>query len=304
MSQSHVANLFRSLGLPEDAIDAHVHPYELLDSPGFDGVGAVRPDLAQDYPAAVIESTVLESGFSQAIMVQVNDPHQGSFEEAQRFDTIASTSSVLTRCVVGADLTKGRALSAELDRLVLLRSVCGVRVIGPQDSGAGYYGSREVRDALSCLGTYRFACDLLIRERNHGQMTEIVRLLGDLGSTGGTFIGDHLLKPSGIEKGRPTGSWRSTLKRLANHPRFYLKISGLPGEVPQGTASEKFYPFLDEALEALGGDRLIFGSDYPVSYAHTQSVALILNWMQVRGLRGYATRIFRTNAMAAYGLNV
>jgi predicted TIM-barrel fold metal-dependent hydrolase len=83
-----------------------------------------------------------------------------------------------------------------------------------------------------------------------------------------------------------------------------MKLSGLPGEVPQGSSAKTFYPFYDTALEVLGAQRLLFGSDHPVSYGHWESVEAVLGWLEDRGLINgqIPEQIFSRNARLAYGL--
>ena len=77
-----------------------------------------------------------------------------------------------------------------------------------------------------------------------------------------TVVVDHLAKP-------PRGSddlarWASCLRQVAEHPGVVAKLSGLhvPG---QPFTSDALRPVLDVALEAFGVDRLMFGSDWPMT---------------------------------------
>jgi predicted TIM-barrel fold metal-dependent hydrolase len=56
----------------------------------------------------------------------------------------------------------------------------------------------------------------------------------------------------------------------------------------------------------LGAERLLFGSDHPVSYSHAASVAAVAEWVSARGLvdNGVAQEIFAESAKRAYGLRV
>jgi L-fuconolactonase len=112
------------------------------------------------------------------------------------------------------------------------------------------------------------------------------------------------LKPTGIEHGKPSDEWLSALRELAVCDNFYMKLSGLPGEVPPGSDFAVFWPFFDAALEIFGAERLMFGSDHPVSYDHAKSVSAVTDWMVARGLtdKGTLAAIFGETARRAYGL--
>jgi L-fuconolactonase len=101
--------------------------------------------------------------------------------------------------------------------------------------------------------------------------------------------------------------WRAGMQAAARHPRVFAKISGLvegarteDGRVPDDT---QFYrPILDAMWELFGDDRLIYGSNWPVSerfapYAVVQ--AIVQRYVEARGAA--ATRkFFADNARVAY----
>jgi L-fuconolactonase len=87
----------------------------------------------------------------------------------------------------------------------------------------------------------------------------------------------------------------------------YCKVSALYGRVKAQPAPKDlaFYkPILDLSVEAFGEDRLVFGSDWPVSEA-TADYAAVLDLV-----KGYFTdkgqavcgKVFRQNAAKVYGI--
>jgi L-fuconolactonase len=55
------------------------------------------------------------------------------------------------------------------------------------------------------------------------------------------------------------------VRRLAAEPNVSCKLSGVHTVAAPGAAYADLAPFLEVALAAFGPDRLIFGSDWPVS---------------------------------------
>ena len=76
---------------------------------------------------------------------------------------------------------------------------------------------------------------------------------------------DHLAKPP--IKTAETEPWTTLLRRAAAHPRVYAKVSGLYPASGDWSAhgTEDLRPWIDTALEAFGPERLMLGSDWPVS---------------------------------------
>jgi L-fuconolactonase len=78
---------------------------------------------------------------------------------------------------------------------------------------------------------------------------------------------DHLGKPPVAGSGAELGRWRDLLRRVAEYPSVFAKISGLyptSGETTAWTIDD-LRPIVDVALDLFGPDRLMVGSDWPVS---------------------------------------
>src|SRR5438876_7779154 len=59
--------------------------------------------------------------------------------------------------------------------------------------------------------------------------------------------------------------WASQLAAAAHYPNVYAKVSGLNTAAdPQTWSADDLRPYIDVAIEHLGADRLMFGSDWPV----------------------------------------
>jgi L-fuconolactonase len=77
-----------------------------------------------------------------------------------------------------------------------------------------------------------------------------------------TLVLDHLAKPPFRSAG--WSSWRDDLLRAAARPNVVAKLSGLDTAAGVGWTPTEIGPALEEAIEAFGPDRLMFGSDWPV----------------------------------------
>lgn len=289
-----------------DGLDTHVHAWSSQRFPAvLAGAEAVRPDLFQDHTPERVAATVQESGCAQLILVQACDPADDSLAEARLFLAAARTTPAIAGAVVGVDLRDPNGTAALLDALGTNPTLRGGRMIEPQAGGVGILSSPAARACIRELGERRLCFDLLVRSANPGQLEEGCALVEWVANnTSTTVIGDHLLKPTEVAAGRPTAEWTAALKTLAQFPCFFLKLSGMPGEVPVGTPVEQFFPFYDTALTVFGAERLMFGSDHPVSYAHKAAVDGVIAWLAARGLTGKpeAQQLFSGTGRRAYGV--
>ncbi len=287
-------------------IDAHIHPWRLHNLPPvIQGAREVRPDLAQDYSPERVVRVAKESGFGGILLVQARDSHEDSIGEARFFLEAAAEHPEVLGGVIGVDLLDPQGTETMLDTLGHSDRIRGARMIAPENKGVGLLSDARVKSTAKLLGERGITLDLLIRCSNPGQLHEAVELARWISlNTRTNVVADHLFKPTGVATGTPTAEWIDALKELAQLERFYMKISGLPGEVPQGTDSSLFFPFYDNALATFGASRLMFGSDYPVSFTHAVAVQAVVDWVVSRGLAGGSEPrdIFSNTARAAYRL--
>jgi len=111
-----------------------------------------------------------------------------------------------------------------------------------------------------------------------------------------------------VTGGAPDAAWLRMIDTLTRYPQIYMKVSGLvegtrrtAGDAP--TAPAFYRPVLDALWERFGADRLIYGSDWPVSerYASLATVqAVALDYFASKGQRAL-DNVFWRNARAAYG---
>lgn len=295
--------------LPEhisDAIDAHVHCWSGDKLPSvIVAAAAARPDLTEDYSAPRLISSAKANGLAGIILVQACDLHDGGLAEAEYFVQAATRHPEIKGCIIGIDLLDTAATEQLLLQLRPHKVICGGRMISPENSGVGILSDARTQSTAKLLGEYGLTLDLLIRSRNPGQLDEAVALVQWLSEHSSTrVVGDHMLKPTGMNEGKPGSEWLTALINLAACDNFYLKLSGMAGETNADTPPENFYPFFDAALNILGADKLLFGSDHPVSFAQRDAVSAISSWLALRGLaeNGKATQIFSTTARKAYRL--
>lgn len=110
-----------------------------------------------------------------------------------------------------------------------------------------------------------------------------------------------------VTGGPPPEEWRQMMLTMAEHPEVFMKVSGLvegtrrtKGDAPVN--AEFYQPVLDTLWNIFGPDRLIYGSDWPVSgrFAQLATVQQIATTFFASKGQAALDKIFWKNAQAAY----
>lgn len=239
-------------------LDSHLHLWdpELLEYDWLEGPLAFR-FADTELERARLEQTATE----RAVFVQAETVEECFLDEARWVATMAESLGIVG-IVAGARLDRASGTVTHLDALATQPLVVGVRhnLQGEPDglalSAAFVTGAREV-------ARRGWSFDACVRAE---QLPEIARLAGAIPEL--RMVLDHLGKPAvGTADAplAPTSEWVRDLDELARHPEVFCKLSGLPGEAGGDWDAAQLVPFLDAAADAFGVERLMWGSDWPVS---------------------------------------
>ncbi|MCG5447470.1 amidohydrolase family protein [Micromonospora sp. NIE79] len=237
-------------------VDAHHHLWVRArhPQPWIDPVTMAAIDA--DFEPADLAPLARAAGVTATVVVQsvASDTETVDLLEVAADDT-------LVRGVVGwVDLTAAD-VAERLDGLRAARGgerLVGIRHLVQSESDPAYLDRPDVRRGIAAVGAAGLVFDLLVRQH---QLPMAARLTRDLPEV--NFVLDHLGKPA---LGSPEmAEWSRDLRSLAASPNTTAKLSGLVTEVPlpHWTAAD-LRPAVEDALDAFGPDRLMFGSDWPV----------------------------------------
>lgn len=239
-------------------LDSHLH----LWSPDALSYTWLEGPLAWEFAALELEHARVRRGtIEKAVFVQAETIEDDFLAEVRWVAAQARDAGVVA-IVAGARLDRGTDTTAHLEGLAAEPLVVGVRhnLQGEPDglavSAAFVTGAREV-------AARGWAFDACVRAP---QLPEIARLAGAVPEL--RMVLDHLGKPTvgtADAPATPTMEWVRDLDELARHPQVFCKLSGLPGEAAGDWSPAQLEPFLDAAADAFGVERLMWGSDWPVS---------------------------------------
>ena len=151
---------------------------------------------------------------------------------------------------------------------------------------------------LQLLSDRRLTLDVLGGPDQVEKITHLASAIPDL-----HIVVDHF---AGVRvKGKaPDRTWVAAIRSLAAHRNIYMKVSGLvegTGKEQSAPPDVEFYgPILNVLWDAFGDDRVIFGSNWPVSarFASYETVIRIVREYVRAGPS--AEKYFRLNAERVY----
>jgi L-fuconolactonase len=210
--------------------------------------------LGQDYLPAQLRAETARVGIDGVIAVQARE----TLEETDWLLSLAQEDTLIQGVVGWVPLT-APDLREYLERLSRDPHFKGVRdglQSGPPDDP---YPLREDFNAgIALLKEFGLTYDLLIRERHLPTAIALVDRHPEQ-----VFVLDHIAKPN--IKARELEPWRTNLRKLAERPHVFCKLSGVTTEADTAAWTENdLKPYLETVLEAFGPERLMFGSDWPV----------------------------------------
>lgn len=277
-------------------IDAHHHlfdqtarAYTWMDGPWAD---PIRKTFGPDDLRAAIEPHRIDA----TIAVQA----VGTLEETRALLAHAAAEPEIAGVVGWVDLTAGD-IAYELASLRAApggEHLVGIRHQVHDEPDPEWLLRDDVLGGLAAVAEAGLVYDLLVRPRELPAAERAVAALPQL-----SFVVDHLAKPEIAAGGWEP--WASGLAGVARHPHVACKVSGLVTEAAwRSWSAERLRPYVAHALDVLGEDRLLFGSDWPVCLLAATYDEVVTAAETV--LRGVTTavrqKIFGTNAGRIYGL--
>ncbi len=278
-------------------VDCHTHFYdptrpEGIPWPGKDDQSLYRTVLPQHFleqaaPLGVTKTVVVEAS------PRVED------------NAWLLELAVKNRAIVGVvgNLSPGQAMFTDhLKRFATNPLFRGIR-IGHDALRAGLQKSDYLAD-LRRLAERGLELDVNGGPATPADVARLAEQIPDL-----RIVINHLANVD-IDGATPPAEWREGIQAAARHPRVFCKVSALVGHARPKTddtsrvpADVDFYrPVLDTVWEIFGDDRLIYGSNWPVSdrYASYKKLFSIVDqYVKSRGASA-AEKFFWKNSQSEY----
>ncbi len=236
------------------------------------------------------------SGIDKTVLVQT----RSSFQETIEFMETAAATDFVAGVVGWVDLTKP-GVAEDLARLKARpdgRYLVGIRHQVHDEPDPDWFTRPDVQRGVAAVGAAGITYDLLPRTRELPACLATVRTLPDT-----RFVIDHIAKPP-IATGQ-IDDWAAAMAPFADLPNVWCKLSGMVTEADwQSWTTAELKPYVDKVMGWFGEDRVLFGSDWPVSLLAAPYDRVKGALEEALGPVSDATRakIFGANAIEAYRL--
>jgi predicted TIM-barrel fold metal-dependent hydrolase len=273
-------------------IDTHLHLIypDRLRYPWLADVAALNRSFSLETYRAQAESLGIEGALHMEVDVA---------EEDQAAETAFVTG--LGAPIIGAIAAcrpEAADFAARLDGVAANPRVCGLRRIlhtSPDELGLQPMFAENLRR----LAAYDLSFDLCVLARQLPIAAHLARACPDI-----RFVLDHCGVPE--VAARALDPWRDDIRRIAEHPNVVCKISGIVAYAGADWTVEDLRPFVEHCIASFGWDRVVWGSDWPVSTL----TADLARWVAasraiVSGCsESEIDRLFSGNARRVYRLGV
>jgi L-fuconolactonase len=286
-------------------VDAHHHLWDFAARP--QPWLHTAPELAPLHRSFLLRDLLPQAaaaGVTASVVVQtVEEPG-----ETPELLTLAATGPLVAAVVGWTDLTAADVADTlgELASLPGGQYLAGIRHPLLTESDPDWLGRADVRRGLRAVAAAGLTFDLVLPP---GQLPSAVRATAEVPEL--TFVLDHLGNVA-VSSSFDT-AWAAAFTELADLPNCVCKLSGILG-VPRppggGQADDidpvaHLRPYADLALNAFGPDRLMFGSEWPVSTLGTSYADVVATAVALTdGLsRPEQAAILGGTARAVYGIH-
>jgi L-fuconolactonase len=277
-------------------VDSHVHLYDVerFRYPWLDGV----PKLKRTSLIADLDRERGEVEVEKIVFVEVAIDHGLHLEEAAFIQGLADADPRLGAIVAHAPLEKGKAVELDLLALTANRNMRGVRRLIETERDPSFCLEAPFIEGVKLLAKHGLSFDICVKHWGLVYAIELARRCPQV-----SFILDHIAKPD-IRNGL-VEPWRSQIRELAKLPNTVCKVSGVITVADHaGWTKEELKPYIADAIEAFGFDRLMYGSDWTVSrltHPYPAFVA-ILDEVLAGASDAERRKFYRDNAMRVYRL--
>lgn len=266
-------------------IDSHIHFWKyhpVKEAWITDDMKVIQRDFLPNDIALILEENAVDG----CIAVQADQS-----ETETHFLLQLAEENDFIKGVVGWIDFKASNLEERLNYFSQFKKLKGFRHIVEVESDTDFLLNTDFCNGIGKLSKFNFTYDILV---SAAQLKTVAAFAEKFPEQ--LFVIDHLAKPN--IKNADFAIWEKEIKAIATYPNVHCKVSGLVTQADWSCwKNDDFTYCLDVVTAAFGIERLLFGSDWPVSLlaaSYNQSTKI---------LRDYYSRFSLEEQKAFWGSN-
>lgn len=280
---------------PAQMIDAHQHLWKISER-RYDWITEDAGVLNADFGPEDVEADARTAGVTGTVLVQAAETYDDTFYML----SVAASSPTVLGVVGWVPLDRTAEAVAALALYAQAPALKGIRVLSHDRADPNWMLREDVTATIAEISRLGLALDYVTGGPDRlAILPELARRHPQL-----TIVLDHLGKPD--IAGNGFEAWAEAIAPCAAAPNVVVKLSGLNTvSGPDWTVAD-WRPYVDRAVALFGSERLMLGSDWPVSLLNGDFGGV---WLALReSIAGLSTAqqddiLYRT-AVRAYSLEI
>lgn len=233
-------------------VDTHNHFWDIEKSDLY-WMSPERGALHRSFTPPDLKPHMDAVGVDRSVIVQAAHSRRDNLWWLQLADEYDYVSAVIG----WVDLTSPD-VGTVLDEYAEHPAFRGVRATAEDIADPDWLASEAVRRGIREVARRGLVLDVLVRTPHLPHVPRLAEENPDL-----PMVVDHLAKPE-IATG-DLDAWYRGMEALVPYDNIWCKVSGLLTEAGPDPSAGRIRPVVQFALQAFGTDRLMWGSDWPVS---------------------------------------
>ena len=239
---------------PAHCVDTHQHLW-VMSERTYDWISPDYGVLYGDHRPEDVAEDIVKAGITATVLVQAADTYDDTF-----YMLSAERAFENVRGVVGwVPFDRVHEAREALDLISGHQALKGYRNLTHNYSDPRWILQAPCLETLRDLASRNLSLDMVSVNSDHSRaIVELADLIPDL-----RIVVDHMAKPDIASKA--WDSWAEDMAELAKRPNVYVKHSGLNTASGPGWSATDWEPYVNHCLEHFGSQRMMMGSDWPVS---------------------------------------
>ncbi|MCU1524082.1 MAG: hypothetical protein JWO18_976 [Microbacteriaceae bacterium] len=243
-----------TLHQPARMIDTHQHLW-VLSERSYSWVTPETGPLYRDFRPEDVAAEIAAAGVTGTVLVQAAD----TYDDTVYMLSVAAQQNTVIGVVGWVPLDRPEEAAFALDLYAHFPALRGIRVLNHNYADPSWLLRDDVHRGIELLAPRGLTLDVVSVLPEH--LDSIEKLAGRHPQL--TIVLDHLAKPD--IAGHGWEPWATQMTDVAAHPNVVVKLSGLSTSSAEGWTYSDWQPYVDHVLTQFGSDRVMLGSDWPVS---------------------------------------